>query len=122
MKMNCTHKIIVSEHYNRNSLVTREVAIALMSIVKSYPYYDVEIDFSNIDFISRSFADQFHKEKIQLWESNDKNVVVINAHDDVLSMFQAVSKTQNAYGRSYSSYPLLNFQTRRSLKNYLESV
>ena len=102
--------------------MTREVASKFMDKVRETGCYEVEVDFSGIDFISRSFADQFHKEKIELWESGKKNVIVTNAHDDVFSMFQAICKTQKEVNRNYESYPVIHFQTRRSLENYLHSM
>lgn len=120
--MKCTHQILVSEFFPGNSLVTREVASLLIDRIETMPYRDVIVDFSNIQFISRSFADQFHKEKIRLWENGQKELVVENAEHDVFEMLKAVSKTQNVKDRNYSFYPSIHFQSRRSLKEYLEYI
>ena len=81
--MNCLHPILVSEYFNQNNLVTREYATLLIEKVMNAPCDVIELDFSNITFISRSFADQFHKEKVSLWESGKKEIHVINAERDV---------------------------------------
>ena len=120
--MNCAHPILVSDFFNHNNLVTRETAILLIEKAISTHCSYIEIDFAGISFISRSFADQFHKEKLKSWEQCNKEIVVVNAHHDVLEMFKAVSKTQHNEDRLFEEYPKVRFENRRSLKQYLYSI
>lgn len=120
--MNYTHKILASEISSQHTMVSREMASIFVNKIKNLPWHRVEIDFSNVSFISRSFADQFHKEKMTLWETGEKEIVVINAQADVLEMFKAVSKTQNAVNRNFEGYQLIEFTSRRSLKEFLQAI
>jgi len=120
--MKCTSQISVSNFFHKDSLVTREVASLLMKKISECPWEKVHVDFSGITFISRSFADQFHKEKIDLFENGEKEVICDNMLHDVKEMFKAVCKTQEAWDREYNLYPVLHFTTRRSLIDYLQSV
>ncbi len=107
---------------NQHSLVTREAADFLFEQINLDTFYCVEIDFGEIQFISRSFADQFHKRKIELWENNTKEIIVENTHNDVLQMFKAVSRTQDRAIRETTNYPVVQFTTRRSLKEFLYNL
>jgi len=93
--------------------------LLLVEKVINTPCYYVEVDFSGISFISRSFADQFHKEKMKLWESGEREISIINAQHDVWEMLKTVSKTQKVTDRQEQEYPVINFESRRSLKEYL---
>ena len=120
--MDCTHPILVTEIFHHNSLVTREAAMLLIEKIKASNCNSIEIDFLGITFISRSFADQFHKEKLKLWAAGEKTVLVKNVHNDVHLMLNAVSKTQIEKGRVFVEYPTFQFENRRSLKEYLMSI
>ena len=119
---NCTHEILVRQFFSHHDLVTREAATAIMQSVKEHPCDVVNLDFAGIDFISRSFADQFHKEKMLLWENGEKEIIVLNAHNDVFQMFNAVANTQTSDNSAYKSFSRLNFESMRSLKEYLQGV
>ena len=118
----CTHPILVSEYFNQHNLVTREYATLLIEKLTDTPCGVIELDFSGISFISRSFADQFHKEKMHLLEIGKKEIAVINAEPDVWEMLKTVGKTQTSNNRVFEPYPHLQFQSRRFLKKYLFSV
>jgi hypothetical protein len=118
----CTHPILVAEYFKNHNLVTREYATLLIEKATSTLSGLIELDFSGISFVSRSFADQFHKEKINLWETEKKEIIVINTEPDVSEMLKTVSKTQSSNNRVFESYPHLQFQSRRFLKEYLFSV
>lgn len=120
--MNNVHVISVKDHMAHTTLVTREAATSFMLQIKKLPWNTIELDFSNIEFISRSFADQLHKEKIELWEANEKKVNVSNACEAVFQMLQAVSKTQNKPDRVIPDIEVLHFNDRKSLKAFLSSL
>lgn len=119
--MNCNIQIKVSSLFPHDTLVTREVASLLFSYIEDVACNYIEADFSDIFYISRSFADQFHKEKIKFWESRQKEIVVVNANDDVFKMFQAVSKTQNS-SRASQHIPIIQLTGRKTLKDFLQSL
>ena len=116
------HPILVSEYFNHRNLVTREYAIMLIEKATNTPVGAIEFDFLGISFISRSFADQVHEEKMRLWETDKKEIIVVNAEPDVCEMLKTVGKTQNSNNRIFDRYPHLQFQSRRLLKEYLLSV
>jgi len=120
--MNCNSKINVIDLIDQHSLVTREAATLLISKILKHTCCDkIELSFEGVTFISRSFADQFHKAKIDLCENKQIELIVLS-ENDVYEMLKAVSKTQKEYVRDYQVIPKLSFTNRRSLINYLESL
>jgi hypothetical protein len=89
-------------------------------MVVHLPLDSVEFDFSNVEFISRSFADQFHKEKTKL--ANSKSISILNASEEVLRMLSTVANTQNAIYREYKKLPVFKFSDTSLLSDYLLSV
>lgn len=116
------NKIQILSCFSRNNLVTREAARDFMSIIRSQNWKKVEVDFTGVDFISRSFADQYHKEKVDLWKNNGIEVINVNMLDDVYAMFKAVSNTQSSESRSIDMFSPVAFKSRRSLKAFLSSI
>jgi hypothetical protein len=111
----------VSKLLDNNKLLTRETALELFQHVAETNCYTVELDFSDIEFISRSFADQFHKEKIRFFENQEKEVVVTKSNQEVIEMFVAVSKTQNKKERNHSEVLVIDFSSRKTIKEFLYS-
>ncbi|WP_118193389.1 hypothetical protein [Albibacterium indicum] len=75
------------------TLDTREFASKLVDMIKEEGECKVELDFTDIIFMSRSFADQFHKE---LYSSDHTiDISIKNADVSILDMLRAVSNTQN---------------------------
>lgn len=75
------------------TLDTRESASKLVDMIKEEGECKVELDFTDIIFMSRSFADQFHKE---LYSSDHTiDISIKNADVSILDMLRAVSNTQN---------------------------
>jgi hypothetical protein len=121
--MNCQSHIRVADYFHHQKLVTREVAEELAERIASVQCYFVFVDFSGIDFISRSFADQFHKEKLRLWEAGLKEVSIEGASQAVLEMFKAVS--QSAEGKAVRHtrvIPIVQRTDRATLKQFLEGL
>jgi anti-anti-sigma regulatory factor len=103
------------------SLNTREAAAFLMKTVEKTQSLVVELDFSNVEFMSRSFADQFHKERSAWLETNNGVIAITNANEEIITILQIVSKTQDKRVREYSTIPVFKFSDKNILKNYLLS-
>lgn len=113
----------VAKHIG-NLLNTREAADSFMDfIAKSSTSEIVELDFKDVEFMSRSFADQFHKLKIALLNQKTFSVIdVVNASPVVIEMLQAVIKTQSKTERNYESFPVYKFKEITSLQNFLSTL
>lgn len=118
--MNC-HSIISVHELLGSSIHTREASSVLMHLVENDPYNDVELDFSQIEYISRSFADQFHVDKISLAMRLQKTIIVSNATDAVINMLQAVAKSQNAENRQIENIPVYKYSSQPQLENFFLS-
>ena len=83
---------------------------------------NLELDFSEVEFMSRSFADQFHKEKME-W-TKDKNLVVLikNAPSQVIEILQAVAKTQNARFYKGAKVQFYSFSKSDPLFSFLNAI
>jgi hypothetical protein len=103
-------------------LNTREAATELMTAVRGSNCKHVEFDFINVDFMSRSFADQFHKEKVALQSDFDALIEISNANEEVMNILRIVSNTQNKIKREYKILPTFKFSNTELLSNYLLSV
>lgn len=119
--MNC-HSIIPVYELLGGSIHTREAVAILMNAIEDDFCSDIELDFSGVDFISRSFADQFHHEKVQFAQTHGKRIIVTNADEAVMSMLQAVAKTQKANNREYQRIPVYKYSDMATLKNFLLSI
>jgi hypothetical protein len=118
--MNCETIIQVAELLGK-TIHTREAATQLLNVVVADPCSKIELDFSDVDYISRSFADQFHSDKLQLIITSGKQIIVTNANEEVVNMLQAVAKTQN---KSYHSrsLPVFKYSNWNQLENFLLSI
>jgi hypothetical protein len=83
---------------------------------------EINFDFTDIDFMSRSFADQFHKEKIVWLNSNNIPVLISNAPIQVIEILQAVSKTQNKVVTNISDLRVYKFSKQEQLVQYLGAL
>lgn len=119
--MNCNATIPVFDLLSA-TLHTRQAATELLQVIAQNHCNLVELDFANVEYISRSFADQFHTDKLQLAASTEKTIVVTNANEEVIKMLQAVAKTQNKADRSYEKIPVYNYTDWNSLERFLLSV
>ena len=63
--MNCETTIQVVDLLGK-TIHTRDASNQLLKLVAENPCYTIELDFLDVAYISRSFADQFHADKISL--------------------------------------------------------
>ncbi len=82
----------------------------------------IELDFAEVDYISRSFADEFHANKIQLATDTQKTIIVTNANDEVMNILQAVAKTQNKTYRAAGSLRVYKYSSWSQLEKFLLSI
>lgn len=114
--------IKLSSFFNSSSLDTRDEVEALFAEVKTATSNKVIFDFAGIEFISRSFADEFHKQKMKLAKELNMQFEVANADLSVIEMLQAVSHTQHKVKREESRFMVYSFKDTASLFNYLQAV
>lgn len=119
-----TEQIIsVYSLFNSSTLDSRDEADFLLNKIQSNILSEkIIIDFSGIDFISRSFADQFHKEKMKLSSERNINIEVANAEVAIIEMLRAVSNTQSKTNREVSKFTSYSFRDTSSLFEYLQAI
>ena len=106
------------------SLDTRDQAQILFERLESYcpNCNDLVIDFSGIDFMSRSFADQFHKEKIRLQEMRHIIVSIENEVPQIHSILNSVSKTQKTMKRESSTFQFHSIFTKDQMAQFFSTL
>jgi len=119
--MNCEATISVYELLGK-TIHTREAADQLLQIVQANYCQTIELDFSGVEYMSRSFADQFHGNKLKLAQELQKKIIVANADDEIISMLQAVARTQNKIHRGYTDIPVYKYSNWKQLENFLLSI
>lgn len=90
-----------------------EVLKKEMPLTRDFSYI---FDFSGIDFISRSFADElFHF-------ITDKNISIefVNANSNILEMFKAVQK--NGRKKSFHTIAVIPFSEKEEISNFLSLI
>ena len=80
-------KLSLSEEYGE-ILSTRSTAREIFNRTNKFKLKKVELDFTNIEFISRSFCDEFLKQK----EKSNKEVECTNINQEVKDMLKIVAK------------------------------
>ena len=115
--MNCHSSIPVVRTLG-NSLHTREAAEALVQCAAKHPCDQIELDFEGVDFISRSFAHQFHFDKIIVAKESKKVIIVTNANESVLLMLQTVAKEKVRKHSDYNT-PIYKFDRRAQMERML---
>ena len=98
------------------TLDTRESASKLAELIIEAGEHTVELDFTNIIFMSRSFADQFHKELYNC--ESTVEISIKNADVSILDMLRAVSKTQHSRKAIKKNYQLISFNSLSKLEDF----
>jgi len=119
--MNCTTTISISELIG-TSVHTREASNILMEAIEKDLCDYIELDFSNVEYVSRSFADQFYAEKLNYALKSKKNIIVSNANETVMHMLNTVSKTQNKKHSGRDMFPIYKYSSQKQLDNFLLSI
>lgn len=106
-------------------LNTRDEACRLFDIAKqlSTQTQIITFDFEGVDFMSRSFADEFYKISRQTEQIANSSIVVINTELQIAKILQAVSRSQNSADRKINNKrTILTFTSNDRLSDYLMSV
>ena len=82
-------KVLLSNEFGSN-IFTRNTISSFFEKINELKDKEIALDFSSIDFISRSCADEYLKRK----QDSKKKIVEVNMSKEVCSMFNAV---QNQY-------------------------
>ena len=101
-------QILVNKNISE-TLNTRDSATLLFDIILHEDAKNVVFDFSNVVFMSRSFADQFHKERMKLKDKKGLFIQIKNASDEVRKMLVTVENTQSKKNRFYRELPVFTF-------------
>ena len=114
--------IKLESFFESSSLNTRDEASKLFSyLANDSSSKKVIFDFANIQFVSRSFADEFQKALTFLTNNENVSIEIINANSDIIEMLQAFSRTQNTVKRSFNNLPVYSFADSISLNKFLYS-
>lgn len=104
-------------------LNTRESALTLIDLITASSHKIIILDFSKVEFMSRSFADQFYiyiEERRQV--QDDISIRILNAKNDIIKLLNAVGRTQNKINREYVKLPIFHFTKSNLLSEYLNSI
>lgn len=107
-----------------STLDTREAAMTLFAELKASrnEHQELLFDFSGVEFMSRSFADQFHKERTKLFKECGIECAIKDAGQNIFDMLQAVSRTQQANHREVVRYEFFAFSNMDNLSEYLQAI
>jgi len=120
--MNCEPTISVAKLLGK-TIHTRDASRQLLDFIAENPCMKVELDFLDVDYISRSFADEFHANKIKLASELQKSIILTNANDEVINMFQSVARTQNKrFKEDTATRPIYKYSSWSQLESYLLSI
>jgi len=98
------------------TLDSREAATRLVNFLRGIKENNkIELDFTGVVFMSRSFADQFHKDLHANEEKLDLNFK--NASFDVIAMLRAVSNTQKHRKKVANVYKTFIFNNLSNLED-----
>ncbi len=105
-----------------NTLDTREASTRLFEFLESNNNNTptIKLNFSSIEFMSRSFADQFHKERLAFQTKNNCLIELKNADVQIIEILHAVSNTQKTRSSiDNSNISILTFSNSEQLEEYM---
>jgi len=106
----------------QDSLNTREAVHEISKLIEANPCQVVELDFTGVDFMSRSFADELHKEKIRLQKEYAVRIDILNANEEVMAILEVVARTQNKQEKKAVEVPVYKFSNPELVFNYLLTI
>jgi hypothetical protein len=106
---------------NQPELKTRELAMEWAEAFANGPHRRIILDLSEVEFMSRSFADQLYKEKKRLALAGTI-IECIGKQEQVLYMLQAVADTQNRTDRHEVNLKPVHYTTAESAFAFLLSL
>ena len=82
---------------------------------------NVDLDFSNVKFATRSFMDEFYNLFLKDAEANSFTVKITNVPEDIKAMLDAVSRTQVKTSVIPSETPEVTFKSVGDFMQFLGS-
>lgn len=101
------------------SIHTRESSARLLELVEKNPNPQIELDFSHVKYISRSFADQFYIDRLSTIRKLKKIIIIANANENVLRMLESVEKTHKKAVRTGLDLPVYKLSSPSELEDFL---
>ena len=80
------------------------------------------LDFSNVQFATRSFVDEFYNVFLKTPNANSVKVEITNVPEDVNAILEAVSRTQTRAKVIPSRIPVNSFHSVDDLVYYLKAA
>lgn len=105
-----------------NSLDSRDQAEKLFAIIEKIQSSDVILNFENVEFMSRSFADQFYQNAKQIGVANKMTLDFENVNNQIKEILDAVSKTQFNRKVINKQVRVYTFPEMSKLKDYLLGI
>ncbi|SEL41246.1 STAS-like domain-containing protein [Parapedobacter koreensis] len=103
------------------TLDIREAAIRLADMVRERnECKQIVLDFSGIEFISRSFADQLYKE-LYLHDKDSFDIVIKNADAGIIRMMDSVSKTQTKRRAVKKTHQVASYNDLKQMESFVMS-
>lgn len=100
-------RLKLSEIFGNNIFTRRTISNFFEELSKKHDK-EIELDFSGVDFISRSCADEYIRQK----EKTKKKLIEVNISKDVCSMFNVV-KTQYKNAGVPISFEICNIKSKK---------
>lgn len=101
-------KILLSQEFGTN-IFTRNTISAFFEKLIDSKETEITLDFKDVNFISRSCADEYLKQK----EKTQKKILEVNMSKEILSMFKAV---KNQYEKSGFT---ISFSSEKNPRNLI---
>ena len=111
-------QVINIENFLPETVTSRKAIEALSnssSISKNTSYV---FDFSNIDFISRSFADEL----LHFIKKNNISVTFVNTNSNVEQIIKAVQKNRSKRNNLFHKIAVTTFTEKEELSNFLSLI
>ena len=103
-------------------IISRSRARGLMTYIVERELTDVELDFKDIKFATRSFIDEFYNLFLKDASSLPFKVEITNVPEDIQAMIASVSKTQTKVKTIRPTSNVLNFENVDDLLKYMSTV
>jgi hypothetical protein len=103
------------------TLHSRDKANSLFELLSS-AYHEVDeihLNFEGVEFMSRSFADEFHKAELKWKAERQPKVFIENVSLQVFEMLNAVSKTQKHNQQAFKAIEMLTINNPEELERFL---
>lgn len=105
-------------NYLQSTIATRKAIDEIRNNITLSDNRITIFNFKNIDFISRSFADEF----IQFIESNNINARLFNLSPVVKEMLDAVKKNRKNRNKNFHNIAVTHFSKKEQLNQFLSLI